>query len=123
LKGLFWTRPILAGAFAAILLSLAGIPLTAGFLGKFYIVSAAVGTALWIPIFVLVVSSTIGIYYYLRVLIALFSPVGEEGIAAEKVPAPRGAIVSLAALVVLIFILGIYPSPLWNLIQGITPVD
>jgi NADH-quinone oxidoreductase subunit N len=120
LKGLYWTRPVLAGAFAAILLSLAGIPLTAGFLGKFYVVSAAVSSALWIPIFVLVVSSTIGIYYYLRVLVALFSAAGEMS-TPEKFQTPRGAMFSLAALVILIFILGVYPAPLWNLIQGISP--
>ena len=41
-QGLFWQRPWLAVVFAASLLSLAGIPLTAGFIGKFYIIAAAV---------------------------------------------------------------------------------
>lgn len=122
LKGLFWTKPVLAGTFAAILLSLAGIPLTAGFLGKFYVVSAAVSSALWIPIFVLVVSSTIGIYYYLRVIVALFSATG-AGSATEQLHTPRGAAFSLAALLILIFILGVYPGPLWSLIQGFTPTS
>jgi NADH-quinone oxidoreductase subunit N len=121
LKGLFWKRPVLAAAFAAILLSLAGIPLTAGFLGKFYVVSAAVGSALWVPIFVLVISSTIGIYYYLRVLVAMFGATGESG--AERLPTSLGAAFSLAALLILIFVLGVYPAPLWNLIQGFSPVS
>ncbi|HWT80900.1 MAG TPA: NADH-quinone oxidoreductase subunit N, partial [Candidatus Methylomirabilis sp.] len=65
-RGLFWRRPALALTFTAMLLSLAGIPLTAGFVGKFFVLSAAVGSALWIPVFVLVVGSAIGLFYYLR---------------------------------------------------------
>jgi NADH-quinone oxidoreductase subunit N len=119
LRGMFWRRPVVAGAFSVALLSLAGIPLTAGFLGKFYIVAAATVTPLWIPILILVISSTIGVYYYLRVLVPMFG-------MAEELPSGRGegvpvhAIVSLAVLTALIFVLGVYPSPLWRLIQTIS---
>ena len=61
------------------LLSLAGIPLTAGFLAKFYVVAAGASSALWTLILVLVVTSGIGVYYYLRVIVAIFS--GETGAA------------------------------------------
>jgi NADH-quinone oxidoreductase subunit N len=72
-KGLFWEKPWLATLFTAVLLSLAGIPLTAGFLGKFYLLLSGVGSALWVLVIVLVVSSAIGLFYYLRVVFAMFS--------------------------------------------------
>jgi NADH-quinone oxidoreductase subunit N len=119
LRGMFWRRPILAGVFAVALLSLAGIPLTAGFLGKFYIVAAATVTPLWIPVLVLVVSSTIGVYYYLRMLVPMFGT-AEEPPPARRERVPVHAIISLAALTALIFVLGVYPSPLWRMIQTIS---
>lgn len=120
LRGLFWTRPVIAGVLSVMLLSLAGIPLTAGFLGKFFVVSAAASTPLWIPILVLVLSSTIGMYYYLRVLVSVFSTGGAPSPRERRIP--REAFVSLAALVLLIFILGVYPSPLWKLIQSFSHI-
>jgi NADH-quinone oxidoreductase subunit N len=121
LRGLFWARPVLSAILAVMLLSLAGIPLTAGFLGKFYLVSAAASTPLWIPILVLVISSTIGMYYYLRVLVAIFTTGGgEEYTNHGRVPAQ--ALVSLSVLIALIFVLGVYPSPLWKLIQNISHI-
>src|SRR5215212_7383683 len=65
-RGLFWRRPWLAGAFTAMLLSLAGIPLTAGFVAKFYAFAAGVDAALWLLVVVLMITSMIGLYYYLR---------------------------------------------------------
>ena len=60
-RGLFWRRPWLAGVFSAALLSLAGIPLTAGFLGKFYVVAAGASVAAWGLVLVLVLASAIGL--------------------------------------------------------------
>jgi NADH-quinone oxidoreductase subunit N len=72
-RGLFWRNPVLATFFTASLLSLAGIPLTAGFIGKFYILSAATQASLWASSVVLVLSSVLGLYYYLRIITAMFS--------------------------------------------------
>ena len=47
-RGLFWRRPMIASVFTVMLLSLAGIPLTAGFVGKFYIVAAGASVSLWL---------------------------------------------------------------------------
>ena len=47
-RGLFWRRPVIAGIFTVMLLSLAGIPLTAGFIGKFYVVAAGASALLWV---------------------------------------------------------------------------
>ncbi len=116
-RGLFWRRPWLATLFTAALLSLAGIPLTVGFLGKFYVVAAGVDAARWGLVAVLVLGSAIGLFYYLRIVVAMLSAAD----APDTLPrAPRvllaGGLV-LAVLGVLLVGLGVYPSPLIELIQ------
>src|SRR5512146_1213519 len=71
-RALFWRRPALAGVFTLMLLSLAGIPVTAGFIGKFYIVAAGASSAMWALIIILVVSSVIGLFYYLRIVAVMY---------------------------------------------------
>ncbi len=71
-RGLFWRRPGLASGFTLMLLSLAGIPLTAGFVGKFWVLAAGASASAWVSVFVLVGASTIGLFYYLRVVVAMF---------------------------------------------------
>ena len=118
-RGLFWRRPVLAGIFTLMLLSLAGIPLTAGFVAKFFLVAAGASSALWGLIFILIVTSVIGLFYYLRILVALYSPPAE---AAEAAPAglpalSRGASYVLVALTVLLVWIGVYPAPLLDAVQ------
>ncbi|HEX2237441.1 MAG TPA: NADH-quinone oxidoreductase subunit N [Gammaproteobacteria bacterium] len=119
-RGLFWRQPWLAGAFTAMLLSLAGIPLTAGFLAKFYAFAAGIDAALWLLVVVLVVTSMIGLYYYLRIIVALYSAPAEtadmEPQAASS--ALTGGII-LAALTLLLIWLGVYPTPFIDLISAI----
>lgn len=74
-RGLFWKHPSVALVFTLALLSLAGIPLTAGFIGKFYLVFTGIHSGLWILVTGLILNSVIGLYYYLRVISVLFSPV------------------------------------------------
>ncbi len=116
-EGLSKRRPWLSGFFTAMLLSLAGMPFTAGFIGKFYLVSAGVGSLLGIQVIVLAVSSAIGLFYYLRVINAMYSVPVER---AHTLPAslPAAASVALAAIVLLLVFLGVYPSPLIDLIQA-----
>ncbi|MGE5395740.1 MAG: NADH-quinone oxidoreductase subunit N [Candidatus Saccharibacteria bacterium] len=71
-KGLFWKRPWMAFVFTLAMLSLAGIPLTAGFMGKFYIVFEGIHASLWLLVICLIVNSVIGLYYYLRVISVMF---------------------------------------------------
>ena len=71
-RGLGARRPVLAAIFAVALFSLAGMPLTMGFIGKFYLVTAGAGSALWALVIVLVVTSTIGLYYYTRLIVAMY---------------------------------------------------
>lgn len=71
-RGLYWTRPWTAAIFTAMLLSLAGIPLTAGFIGKFYIVAAGVNAHQWLLVVMLAVNSALGLYYYIKIIATMF---------------------------------------------------
>lgn len=113
--GLAWRRPWLAGTFTAMLLSLAGIPLTAGFIGKFYVVAAGVGSALWLLVIALVINSAIGLFYYLRIILALYSHPAEK-IVAEPALSLSGSAV-LAGLTIILIWLGVYPVPVIAIIQ------
>jgi NADH-quinone oxidoreductase subunit N len=117
-RGLFWRRPYIAAAFTAMLLSLAGIPLTAGFLGKFYVIAAGASQSQWVLLFTLVVSSTIGLFYYLRILAAMYAKAIDTAPARPILPLP--ATLALAVLTGLVFLLGLYPTPLWNAIVSAT---
>jgi NADH-quinone oxidoreductase subunit N len=112
-RGLFWRRPALALVFTAMLLSLAGIPLTAGFLGKFYIIAAGASVGAWAFILILVITSAIGLFYYLRIVVTLYAQPAASDRAHEPIPhrAPA-AILVLAALTVILVWLGVYPAPL-----------
>ena len=57
----------------AMLLSLAGIPLTAGFVAKFYLAAAGVGSGLWLLVIMLVINSALGLFYYLRIIAAVYT--------------------------------------------------
>ncbi len=118
IRGLFWQRPVLASVFTGMILSLAGIPLTAGFLGKFYVLTAGASAAAWTLIIVLIVSSTIGLVYYLRVIVSMFT---ETERPSTEVGAPKLGVTSGIALAVLtcaLFVLGVYPGPLWNALRA-----
>ncbi len=122
-RGLVFRHPWLAGVFTAMLLSLAGIPLTAGFIGKFYVISAGVGSSLWLLVIALIINSAIGLFYYLRVIVAMYSKSLEEG-PPQQVPghAPAASFslaagLSLTTLTVLLIWIGVYPSPLISFIQ------
>ena len=88
-QGLAWRRPWLAAVFSAMLFSLAGIPLTAGFVGKFYVVGAGAESSLWALVVVLVINSAIGLFYYLRIIAALFERT-TEGQAAQSAISTSG---------------------------------
>ncbi|MGE5531663.1 MAG: NADH-quinone oxidoreductase subunit N [Bacteroidota bacterium] len=118
-RGLAWRRPWLAGLLTMALLSLAGLPLTAGFLGKFVLVTAGVGAHLWALVIVLIVNSTISLYYYLRAASILYARTdeGAEASTAAGHGTPAALVaaataVTLVALALIILWLGVYPSPL-----------
>jgi NADH-quinone oxidoreductase subunit N len=114
-KGLAWRRPWLAGVFTAMLLSLAGIPLTAGFVGKFYVVAAGMGSALWLLVIVLVINSAIGLFYYLRIIGAVYARPEEE--TAARPALSRSGRAVLAGLTIALIWLGVYPGTVIEIIK------
>jgi NADH-quinone oxidoreductase subunit N len=115
-RGLSQRNPLLAATFALALLSLTGIPLTAGFVAKFYIFTAAVQSRLWALLIVGIVNSGVSAFYYLRVLVAMYTRTDAE---LEPLPAPkRASATALAVSVAAIIFLGIYPTPLIRLAQA-----
>ncbi|HXY54251.1 MAG TPA: NADH-quinone oxidoreductase subunit N [Nitrospirota bacterium] len=113
--GLAWRSPWLAGVFTAMLLSLAGIPITAGFVGKFTVVAAGVASGLWFLVIVLAVNSAIGLYYYLRIIVALYSRAEIEHAHAPELSRTDSA--ALSGLTVLLIWIGVYPEPIIELIR------
>jgi NADH-quinone oxidoreductase subunit N len=91
-RGLARRQPVLAGAFAVFLLAQAGVPFTTGFLAKFQVVAAAVDVHSYALAVVAMVSAAIAAFFYLRVGITMYSPVGA---VADPVP---GEIDSSASL-------------------------
>ncbi|WP_212003446.1 NADH-quinone oxidoreductase subunit N [Chitinophaga sp. HK235] len=117
-SGMFWRYPWVATVFTAMLLSLAGIPLTAGFIGKFYIVMAGVNGHMWFLLFMLVINSVIGLYYYIRIIAMMFkAPATGEELTYIKPSLPVAGNITLMLLTLVLIGLGIYPTAMMQLIQ------
>jgi len=116
-RGLFWIRPWPAAVFTVMLLSLAGIPLTLGFIAKFYAVTSGIGAHLAVLLAALVIGSAIGLYYYLRIIVVMVAsaPASETPASRRGAPALGNAVMALMLL--LLVGLGIYPSPLIAMIR------
>jgi NADH-quinone oxidoreductase subunit N len=100
------------------MLSLAGIPLTAGFIGKFYIIASGVETRQWWLVGALVLGSAIGVFYYLRVMVTLYliEPNLRRHDAQLHWEQKAGGVM-LLAIALVAFFLGVYPQPLLVLVQ------
>ena len=119
-EGLFWRRPMLAATLAAAALSLAGIPLTVGFIAKFYLFAAGAQGELWTLVWALVIGSAIGVYYYLRIIFTMTKTPAEGSApspAAEDGPAWEGVAV-VVALGGGILVFGIYPTPIIDIARA-----
>lgn len=120
-RGLFWRRPYLTGVLIAMMLSLAGIPATAGFIGKFYVITAGVEAQQWWALGALVIGSSIGLYYYLRVLVTSCLPApGMQQYDAELDWGQQTGGLMVLGMTFLVFFLGFYPEPILRLIQAAT---
>jgi NADH-quinone oxidoreductase subunit N len=111
-NGLSKTNPLLAFVMTVAMLSLAGIPLTGGFFGKLFIFSAALEQGMLWLIVVAVLMSAVGIYYYFRVIIAMYL----KDPAGERVPVDSFATFTLISLLVLTVLMGIVPGLFHNLL-------
>jgi len=117
-RGLFWRRPAVAAVFTAMLFSLAGIPVTAGFIGKFYVVAAGASGALWGLVIILVTTSAIGLFYYLRIVVAIYD---EARQVETGPPLALPSALALSFLSAALVFLGVFPHPLLALIRNLTP--
>lgn len=108
-KGLYWHRPLLASILTVMMLSLAGIPLTAGFIAKFMVIKAAVDAGHWYLALAVVVGSGLGLYYYLRVIAQIYMKQPEHNTTAQG---QKGAYIMLTLLMLSIVLIGIYPDPI-----------
>ena len=111
-KGLFWKKPWIAIVFTLSMLSLAGIPVTAGFIAKFYIILEGMNSGLMVLIISMIINSVIGLYYYLRVITTLFSKASET----ELPELSLSGNITLAIVATGILVLGIYPGWLIDII-------
>lgn len=115
--GLFWRNPLLASVLTAVALALAGIPLTVGFIAKFYVFASGVEGAAWALVWALVIGSAIGIYYYLRIVYTLVKEV-KPGTVAMAQSSTTGT-VAVTVLGIAIVVLGVYPTPLIDAVRTI----
>ncbi|MDR7343118.1 NADH-quinone oxidoreductase subunit N [Pantoea alhagi] len=122
-RGLFWHRPVLSAVMTVMMLSLAGIPMTLGFIGKFYVIALGIDASLWWLTGAVVLGSAIGLYYYLRVTVSLYLSPPE--LHTRDTPAnwaftAGGVVVLISAILVLL--LGVYPQPLISLVRMAQPL-
>jgi NADH-quinone oxidoreductase subunit N len=114
--GLATRHPLAALALALFLLSLVGIPPTAGFVGKFYLFGAAVRSGyIWLAV-IGVLNSAAAAYYYLRVIVSMYMR-EPEGPPAVIMPSFAGALAVAVALWG-VMQLGVFPGPLFDLAQS-----
>ena len=122
-RGLFWHKPVLSAVMTIMMLSLAGIPMTLGFIGKFYIIAVGVQSHLWWLTGAVVAGSAIGVYYYLRVMVSLYLRAPEQlnrDTPSNWALSAGGIVVLISAILVLV--LGIYPQPLISLVELAQPL-
>jgi NADH-quinone oxidoreductase subunit N len=115
-RGLVKRSPVIAGVLLIGLLSLAGIPGTGGFLGKFFVFGSAIQfqtTQTLVLAIIAVITSAIAAFYYLNVVRYMFFESAEEG--AQSLSVPIGLKVGLAVTAAGILIIGVYPQPFINL--------
>jgi NADH-quinone oxidoreductase subunit N len=111
-NGLSEKNPFLALVLSVAMLSLAGIPLTAGFIGKFYMFNNALTTYQFLLVIVAVINAIISIFYYFRVIIAMYFKSAES--SEVVVPGYYKFVLGASALATII--IGVYPSLISNLI-------
>src|SRR6266478_1314085 len=113
--GLAKRAPFLAFAMLIAMASLAGLPFTAGFFGKFFIFVAAIAQKQTVLVAVGIVTVACGFYYYLKVVCAMYWPTGEQfSVKNEGITVSPLSRLIMIALMVVTIVLGVYPQPILN---------
>ena len=113
-NGLGKRNPVLAIGMTVIMAALAGVPLTAGFIGKFFVFSLAVEAGLWWGVAFAFIGAAAGFYYYFKIIRAIWweSP----GDAAKPLVLPQITRACVVGLTLAVLVLGVWPQPiLWLL--------
>ncbi len=113
--GLAGKSPVLGAMFAISMLSLAGFPPTAGFLGKFFIFNAALDAGYTLLVVIAVLNSLVSVYYYLRPIVGIYMRPADTATGEERITIPRVVVPVLVLLVIVAIGAGIYPAPLVRL--------
>ncbi|MBI4444396.1 MAG: NADH-quinone oxidoreductase subunit N [Acidobacteria bacterium] len=112
-RGTARRHPYLSAALASFLVSLAGIPATAGFMGKLFMFAAAIESQHYTLVVIALLASAVGLYYYLRVIVLMY--MWEPSDILEPAPVPLSAKIVIAIMIIGTFYLGIYPKPILDL--------
>ena len=119
LKGLFWQQRLKSVLLAVLLLSLAGIPLTIGFVGKFYLTLVAVNAQLWWLLAALIIGSVMGLFYYLRIILVMVDEDGSPVETEAEISTTRTELWVVGIVILLVIGLGVFPSMLAGLVQEV----
>jgi NADH-quinone oxidoreductase subunit N len=117
-KGLFYDHPLLAGTLTLLLLSLAGVPITSGFVGKLLVFGAAVEAGYaWLAV-IGAIASAIAAFFYLRVMVVMYMQESDEPLALTKVGPVSSGVVAITAAATIV--LGLVWGPLITVAQNAT---
>jgi NADH-quinone oxidoreductase subunit N len=111
--GLWHTQPALAALMTVCLLSLGGLPPTAGFIGKWYIFTAAVSGGHYGLAVIGVLTSVVSVFFYLRVVVMMY--MSDRTASEPLAPVSRAGLAALTLAIVAIFYLGVLPTPVLDL--------
>ncbi|HWH34048.1 MAG TPA: NADH-quinone oxidoreductase subunit N [Acidimicrobiales bacterium] len=115
-------RPVLALAFTVFLLAQAGVPLTSGFLAKFYVIGAAVEAGSYALAIIAMVSAVVSAFVYLRIIVAMYMGGDAAGAPAPALPVPFAAGLGLAVAVAFTVVVGLVPSPVVDFARDAVPI-
>ena len=119
-RGLSTQRPALALAFAVFLLAQAGVPLTTGFLAKFYVIGAAAQSESYALALIAMLSSVVSAFLYLRIIVSMYMSDPAEDSPAIPIPFAAGLAITICAVVTVGF--GTFPDPIVDLVRDSLPV-
>ncbi|TIC80083.1 NADH-quinone oxidoreductase subunit NuoN [Nocardioides sp. GY 10127] len=116
--GLGRRSPVVAGVFSLFLLSMAGIPLTAGFAGKWSVFEVAMSAGLWPVVLVAILASVLGVFFYVRQIRVMFFLPPTEASASVVQPSPLTVVVITVGVLGTLF-LGLMPGPVMELASDV----
>jgi NADH-quinone oxidoreductase subunit N len=119
MAGLFFKHPSAAVLMLIFLLSLAGIPPTAGFIGKYYLFAAAIETGHNVLAVIAVLNAAISLYFYFRIVVSMFMRDATEKTGMTFAP---GVTFALGVAVIVTMVIGIYPDPFIAFARNAVPL-